>query len=317
MNRILLTVFIALSIAADARASIVTFSFTGSGDTFIVPVKVNSITISAWGAQGQSNALGVAGGLGGFATGILAVTPGETLFVNVGGGEFVSALGGFNGGGNAGTSLSLLSIGGGGGGASDVRAGGSSLSDRVIVAAGGGGAGGNRVQSNGRGTGGGGGAGYYGGGGGAASIFYDGTMVLATGGTQLGGGIGGISDAPVASNDGLAGALGLGGAGGNEVFFSQGDSGSALSGAAGGGLIGSGGLFAGTSSFTGASGAGGSSFLGTLTSASTTSGLQSGNGFIQFEFATVPEPSGFVLLILATLVTGCYFRFRGSRASQF
>ena len=342
MNKIVLSVFIALTMTTGARADIVMFSYTGGVQNFPVPGGVSLIKISAWGAEGRQNAGGVLGGLGGFATGILAVTPGQTLFVCVGGGGNISAMGGFNGGGNAGTSTSLLGVGGGGGGgASDVRVGGSSLSHRVIVAAGGGGAGGNRVSSTtgGRGTGGGGGGGYYGGGGGSAArlsgaAFIDGipnvVFSLPTGGTQSNGGSGGISNATLApsGNDGFAGTLGLGGDGGNDIMLNQLASTNALpGGGAGGGLIGLNGAVLvpvppATSSLTGASGAGGSSFLGALTSASTMAGMspmQMGNGFVQFEFtpvASVPEPSSLVLLILATLVTSCYVRFRGGSKPQ-
>ncbi len=344
MNKIVLSVFIALTMTTGARADIVMFSYTGGVQNFPVPGGVSLIKISAWGAEGRQNAGGVLGGLGGFATGILAVTPGQTLFVCVGGGGNISAMGGFNGGGNAGTSTSLLGVGGGG--ASDVRVGGSSLSHRVIVAAGGGGAGGNRVSSTtgGRGTGGGGGGGYYGGGGGSAArragaAFHPVdaptgvVFLLPTGGTQSGGGLQGTSDLVISGqdgsyNDGSAGTLGFGGDGGNEILTNQNPSASALpGGGAGGGLIGLNGAVLvpvppATSSLTGASGAGGSSFLGALTSGSTMAGMspmQMGNGFVQFEFtpvASVPEPSSLVLLILATLVTSCYVRFRGGSKPQ-
>lgn len=72
--------------------------------------------------------------LGGYATGELAVSPGDVLNIYVGG-QPSGEPGGFNGGG-AGDSL-----GAGGGGASDVRTAGNTLNDRVIVAGGGGGGG--------------------------------------------------------------------------------------------------------------------------------------------------------------------------------
>jgi hypothetical protein len=116
------------------------------------------------------------GGLGGSATTVgLAVTPGETLTVDVGGkgadGEGVvptgnaqvnsgvssaapgdGGAGGFNGGGNGGDGPSA---GGGGGGATDVRRGDTVL----VVAGGGGGSSGGGTGSNGAGGGGGSGVG--------------------------------------------------------------------------------------------------------------------------------------------------------------
>jgi hypothetical protein len=80
-----------------------TFAFTGAVQTYTVPAGVTSINIKTWGAQGNSNALAAAvGGLGGYAEGNLAVTPGQILNVMVGGGAATSINGGFNGGGAAG-----------------------------------------------------------------------------------------------------------------------------------------------------------------------------------------------------------------------
>lgn len=105
-----------------------TFSYTGSVQDYVVPANVTKVVVKAWGAQGE-NYGGIAGGLGGYAEGDLAVTPGETLKVYVGG-----QVTGWNGGGNS--QFNTAS----GGGASDVRRGGTTLADRAIVAGGGGGA---------------------------------------------------------------------------------------------------------------------------------------------------------------------------------
>ncbi len=250
-----------------------TFNYTGSAQTFTVPAGVTQINITAKGAQGGSNAMGVAGGLGGEATGVLNVTPGQVLNLYVGGSN------GYNGGGVASNPTGCAAATGGqGGGATDIRLGGTTLNDRVIVAAGGGGAGGDRISGCGRGSGGGGGAGYYGGGGGAAWPFN--STVLPTGGTQSAGGIGGTSDWPGAqpASTGQAGGLGFGGDGGIELSSNQAGSGTASQGANGGGLVGDDGLYAGN--FTGQSGAGGSSYVGGVTSGATISGINSGNGSI-------------------------------------
>ncbi|MCB9273926.1 MAG: HYR domain-containing protein [Lewinellaceae bacterium] len=258
----------------------VTFNYTGNMQSWTVPAGVTSVTVEAWGAQGQTNAGGnVAGGLGGYATGALAVTPGQILYIFVGGGGAQSTTGGYNGGGNAGYSDCATARAGGGGGASDVRAGGTGLSNRAIVGAGGGGAGGNRVFGCGRGTGGGGGAGWYGGGGGAGWPYESNT--LPTGGTQIGGGIGGTSTYWY-SNNGNAGVFGQGGNGGNEIQSAQAGDGTAQPGGAGGGLTGGNGLY--DVNWTGQSGAGGSSYIGGVANGSTTPGQRSGNGLVKITY---------------------------------
>ncbi|MGA8795822.1 MAG: glycine-rich protein, partial [Candidatus Cybelea sp.] len=130
-----------------------TFHYTGREQTFIVPSGVTQITVDAAGASGPYGAVSssckMTGGLGGLAQATIAVTPGETLAVFVGGegtigaacgSEYGDGSGGFNGGGNGGTSGYSFN-GDGGGGASDLREGGSALSDRILVAGGGGGQG--------------------------------------------------------------------------------------------------------------------------------------------------------------------------------
>ncbi|MBK8610857.1 MAG: hypothetical protein IPL84_13195 [Chitinophagaceae bacterium] len=170
------------------------FLYTGAVQTWVVPAGVTSIHVKAWGAQGNRNAGYIAGGLGGFAEGDLAVTPGQTLWFNVGGGATTSRTGGFNGGGDGGDNTGCAAaIAGGGGGASDVRNTANTLANRRIVAAGGGGAAGDRTAGCGRGTGGGGGAGYYGGGGGAGWPGIPPGGPVPTGGTQAAGGAGGTS----------------------------------------------------------------------------------------------------------------------------
>ncbi|MFY7908867.1 MAG: 3-coathanger stack domain-containing protein [Emticicia sp.] len=254
-----------------------TFNFTGNLQTFIVPAGVTEIDIAAKGAQGGRNQAGILGGLGGLASGKLAVTPGQTLYIYVGGQN------GYNGGGTAGSSTCTSAIGGNGGGASDIRLGGTALTDRVIVAGGGGGAGGNRLSGCGRGTGGGGGGGYYGGGGGAA---WPGATPgsLPTGGTQTSGGAGGVSTYETAApgNFGGLGVLGVGGNGGAELPSNQAGNSNASTGANGGGLSGNNGTYSGN--FVGQSGAGGSSYLGSLATASTTSGVNTGDGSVTITY---------------------------------
>src|SRR4051794_5803823 len=68
-----------------------TFNYTGTVQTYSVPGDVTFVVVEAWGAQGG----GPVGGRGGHAKATIAVSPGETLNVRVGGSN------GFNGGGNS------------------------------------------------------------------------------------------------------------------------------------------------------------------------------------------------------------------------
>ena len=148
----------AIGLPSAASAGTKVFGFTGGEQTFTVPVAVSSIHVVAVGARGGrgSDSLPNRGGSGGRGDRLeadLAVTPGQTLFIEVGGTGASGAnggSGGFNGGGDSGPGYFGTS-GGGGGGASDVRtcsalatacpgtAG--SLTSRLLVAAGGGGGG--------------------------------------------------------------------------------------------------------------------------------------------------------------------------------
>ncbi|MDG1916012.1 MAG: hypothetical protein P8I55_15655, partial [Crocinitomix sp.] len=83
---ILLTGSLLFSTSLDAQ-DVTTFDYTGSVQTFTVPPGVTSIQIDAYGAQGQEETIEdydqSLGGLGGFATGVLTVTPGEVLNIYV------------------------------------------------------------------------------------------------------------------------------------------------------------------------------------------------------------------------------------------
>ncbi len=118
---------------SNAWSQVTTFDYTGSTQTYVVPGGVTSVEMDLYGAAGYGDL-----GLGGRCKAELAVSPGETLIINVGG-SGGTGTGGFNGGGAAGGSASY----GGGGGASDVRQGGATLGNRIIVAGGGGGSGSN------------------------------------------------------------------------------------------------------------------------------------------------------------------------------
>ncbi|CAA9398363.1 MAG: hypothetical protein AVDCRST_MAG93-10095, partial [uncultured Chloroflexia bacterium] len=108
-------------------ATTLTFSSTGAEQTFVVPAGVTSVTVEARGAPGATGGeYARPGGRGAVVTAELAVTTGQTLYLNVGGAPTRTSdcsgacIGGFNGGGTSGSG-DINADGGGGGGASDVR----------------------------------------------------------------------------------------------------------------------------------------------------------------------------------------------------
>src|ERR1700690_927485 len=68
---------------AAAEATTQTFTNTGGEQTFTVPAGITSLEVLAVGGHGGSAAS--AGGSAAQVTGTLSVTPGETLYVEVGG----------------------------------------------------------------------------------------------------------------------------------------------------------------------------------------------------------------------------------------
>lgn len=292
--------FAALPMALPSSAQAVvcqTFSYTGTEQTFVVPAGIASLAIDARGAQGESAAVGGTGGLGGQASGTLAVTPGETVYVYVGGHD------GFNGGGAGGLNGNIAfgvapsgTTGGRGGDASDVRQGGNGLADRAIVAGGGGGAGHAGVWPGCQpavpaGDGGAGGAaagtagsgtpcncGGGGGGGGAAGT----DMAGGAAGTYVG------STACLRSSwsAGSAGALGVGGAGSSDFY-----NGTGAGGGGGGGFYGGGAGANGSDTTPGGGGGGGSSYLGGVSDGTAAAGVQTGNGSIEICHADLTTPT--------------------------
>ena len=266
----------------NAYASIIvgacsTFTFTGDYQRFIVPEGVSSVSIEAWGAQGSSGGSGGGlGGRGGYAGGSIHVSPGQVLYVCVGGQN-----GWYNGGSGGGGSRP----GGSGGGASYVSVGRTSIAYAVIIAGGGGGGGGVGQTAGPGGTGGSGGgtvaqAGTSGGSGGRG----------ATGGGGGGGGTGSSGGAEGSGSvSGLPGMYGAGGNGGDGWNSSYSGSG----GGGGGGYFGGGGGGGGSYVYygyespynfggSGGGGGGGSSFVDTtaVRGSSTVPGVRSGNGLV-------------------------------------
>lgn len=147
--------------SASEAQTVTTFNYTGSMQTYTVPIGVTSITVDVYGAQGGFgyNAPNAIPGRGGRVQATLAVTPGEILNIFVGGqggpgGTTVGGTAGYNGGGTGGGWPGGRS-GGGGGGASDIRQGGTALANRVVIGAGGGGTGVNYSTGDAGGNGGG------------------------------------------------------------------------------------------------------------------------------------------------------------------
>ena len=246
--------------AASGAPPALAYSYTGVEQTYTVPAGVTAVTITAVGAPGGSGPRNTnttptpgayPGGDGASVTATVAVTPGETLYVEVGGpgGSTDCSLDpvvspAFNGGGGNG-------CGGGGGGASDVRTCSistcslSSADTRLVVAGGGGG------------------------GGGAAHGCVGGAGGQAGDTAATGAGAGGAGYSPCTSPGGPggnggrgspAGMVGSGYAGGSTdgTLGAGGNSGyGELGGGGGGGYFGGG---AGGYDFAGGGGGAGSSF---------------------------------------------------------
>ncbi|MGC4109895.1 MAG: hypothetical protein QM747_05625 [Nocardioides sp.] len=262
--------------------TVVDFAAVGA-HTWQVPVGVTAIDVTVSGAQGGGVLLG---GQGATVTAHLAVTPGETLDISVGGAGS-AATGGFGGGGAGGanTTNALLSGFGGGGASSLVRDTGTA----TLVVAGGGGGGSPLVVAGGA-------SGTIGGGtatGGAGGPGGPGT----TGGPGSGGAAGLASLIPLCpvGSDGTAGTAGQAGVGG----AGAGASGLLTSGAGGGGGGYNGGGGGGTGgSCVGATvglnsggGGGGSSYvIASATSPVITQGVRTGNGDVQISYVDTAPP---------------------------
>ena len=140
------------------------FTCTHTYVNYTVPLGYSFLLVQLYGAMGTPYD-GNLGGYGGYIQAIIAVTPGATLQVWVGGAAN-GGTAGFNGGGSG-----APYSGRGGGGATDIRTT-SSLSSRIIVVGGGGGAayggsggaGGGLIGGSGKDHGGHGGSQTYGGG---------------------------------------------------------------------------------------------------------------------------------------------------------
>jgi len=280
-----------------------TFSYTGAAQTFTVPAGVTSVSIDARGAAGGASYSGVAGGSGARVQATLAVTPSETLQVNVGGqgGTDGSEAGGFNGGGGSPAVGGISAIAGGGGGASDVRDGSDLLADRLLVAAGGGGGGGSGQSGGVGGAGGGSGSEGTAGTGakgtsGPVTFTSNGGGPGQAGGTGTGGtgGAGGSGDGVPGDGggDGGTGSLGTGGtlgSGGNSgvIGGNGGGGGGGYYGGGGGGGGGANSNADNTDGAGGGGGGGGSDYTGAATHVTVTDGYQSGHGQVTISYTVL------------------------------
>jgi gliding motility-associated-like protein len=246
------------------------FGFTGAVQTWVVPPGVTSIDVDAQGAQGGNGGPTTPGGngiggAGGRVQATLDVTPGETLYIYIGGQGQSAVLntptGGFNGGGGTQATSDDGRRPGAGGGATDIRIGGTALANRVLVAGGGGGSGGWQTTAGGAGGG---------------LVGQDGQTIWVAGfqglgGSQVAGGAGGGS-----AQDG---SLGQGGRG--------------LGGSHGGGG-GGGGYYGGGGGRVDAGGGGSSYTDGAIaTNVIHTQGFQTGNGDLSITYnqCVLPTPS--------------------------
>lgn len=199
------------------------FDTTGADAFFTVPANCTSIKATMWGAGGGGSFF--AGGAGGYATGILEVTPGEILTIKVGGG----APGAEDGAGGGGRSAVLrgateIFTAGGGGGASHQLTGGAG-GGLLGEAGAGASAGGGGTQSAG-GSGLAAGSAFQGG---HSDSGYPGSGRTSAGGWPNGGNGGHISDV---SKGGGGGDGYFGGGAGSDTDGSSGGGGSSYLGAA-------------------------------------------------------------------------------------
>lgn len=151
-----LTVHCTMDVANPCVKTVWIYSYTGSMEKFRIPVAAKSLKVEAYGAQGGSvmSSGTSTGGRGGLMICSLEVSDilSRTLYVAVGGaGTGYSNTtrpnyGGWNGGGDSVSTVSVGCQSGSGGGASDVRlvnmTDANSLDTRLVVGGGGGGGGG-------------------------------------------------------------------------------------------------------------------------------------------------------------------------------
>jgi gliding motility-associated-like protein len=285
---ILSVLFLKEGSVAYSQTTTQIFNYTGTNQTFVVPIGVTCINVQAWGAGGGGGGGdtygGSNGGGGAYSVSTLTVIPGTSLTIIVGGGAaagtgcFSDAAGGVGGfglgnggaGGNAGNG-GCSGAGGGGGGGTGIMNGAT-----IMLVAGGGGGGGGGGNNGG---------GANGGGGGVQGSSANGAPIGALGASGNTNGIVGVKT----NGDGAGG------------------------GGGGGGLVGGGGGGVPGTDFGGSGGAGGTSngistngagqipgnsavlagicaacSIGGNGSAPTSNGTSGGNGVLIINYNSVP-----------------------------
>ncbi len=204
------------------------FQYTGAIQQFIVPNRVTSIQVNAIGAKGGTGGGGQPGGAGANITSTINVTPGQVVYVVVGGFPGQSATAKYGFAGNGGTANSASGFGGAGGGLSGVFNTITPSNASALVVAGGGGGG----------TGTGGTTGYNGGAAlnassGSASNGQGSTNYPTNGRYQYGYG----ASTTIAGGGGFAfdNAPAQNGTDGNDIYGGTGGIGTVWQGAGGGG----------------------------------------------------------------------------------
>ncbi len=116
------------------------FSYVGEIQKFIVPNRVTSLLVTAVGATGGTGGNGQLGGAGANISTTINVTPGQVLYIVVGGAPGQSATAKYGFGGNGGVSNIASYHGGAGGGLSGIfTASSPDIANALVVAGGGGG----------------------------------------------------------------------------------------------------------------------------------------------------------------------------------
>ncbi|GAB5389644.1 MAG: hypothetical protein Alpg2KO_26120 [Alphaproteobacteria bacterium] len=253
----------------NCPSDIETFTHTGADQSFMIPAGCTRVAVAIWGAggggggctQGSTHST-FSGGAGGYTTGELVVTPGETLNMVVGGGgasgDGSGNDGGYGGGGNG------VEFAGGGGGYSGLFRGTVGSQVNALLVAGGGGGGG-AVTPVGAGSS------HNGGPGGGGAGYDDGASLSnGLGGTASTGGAGG-QDLNGSAQSGSNGSVFAGGDATLGAGQGAGGGGAGYYGGGGGGA-----MSAGPYAFGSSAGGGGSGYV--ETGSVTQSQMLAGNG---------------------------------------
>ena len=110
------SVFQNLAVKKPQLPTTYSYKYTGALQKFIVPNRVTSIQVNAIGAKGGTGGSGQPGGAGANITSTINVTPGQVVYVVVGGFPGQSATAKYGFAGNGGTANSASGFGGAGGG---------------------------------------------------------------------------------------------------------------------------------------------------------------------------------------------------------